>query len=83
MALRTVTPNHHYLHQISLYAHRNYRNWLELDHLLTQLWESHPIRLKISYYALQGRGGEVVRSRMFRLLPEVTSRGIANFVEQG
>jgi hypothetical protein len=99
-ALRTVTPNHRHLQQISLYAHSLcfrhtegaggygvreslYGQWLELDHLLVQLWESHSIRLKISYSALQGREGEVARSRMSDLLPEVTSRGIAEFIEQG
>jgi hypothetical protein len=99
MALQTVTPNHRHLQQISLYAPRTlhedparngygvgeyrYMQWLELDCLLVQLLESHSIHLKVSYYASQGREGEVARSLMSSLLPEVTSRGIAEFIEQG
>jgi hypothetical protein len=61
----------------------NYRQWLELDHLLVQLWESHSIRPKVSYYAPPGKGGEVANGRVYSLLPEVTSRGIADFVKLG
>jgi hypothetical protein len=104
MALRTVTPNHRHLQQISLYMDRlrschtprqdpahsghgvgesNYREWLELDRLLVKLWESHSIRLRVSCYASPGKEGEVTRSRIYILLPEVTSRGIADFVWRG
>jgi hypothetical protein len=60
----------------------NYRQWLELDHLLVQLWESHSICLKVSYYAPSGKEGEVASTCVYSLLPEVTSRGIADFVRR-
>jgi hypothetical protein len=60
----------------------NYRQWLELDHLLVQLWESHSICLKVLYYAPSGKEGEMASSCVNSLLPEVTSRGIADFVER-
>ena len=59
-----------------------YRQWLELDHLLVQLWESHSIRLTVSYRASPGKEGEVTDSRVHNLLPEVTNRGIADFVRR-
>jgi hypothetical protein len=99
MALRTITPDHRHLQEISLYAPRLrfrhtedpaydwygvgeslYGQWLELDRLLVQLWESHSIRLKISCRASSGKEGEVAVSRMHSLFPEVTNRGIADFV---
>jgi hypothetical protein len=64
----------------------NYKQWLELDHLLVQLWESHSIRLTVSYWAPPGKGGEleeVMSTRAHSLFPEVTSRGIAVFVGRG
>ena len=104
MALRTVTPNHRHLQQISLYVPRllsrrtlrrgdpvygrdavgepNYNQWLELDHVLVQLRESHSIRLKVSHYASSGKEGEMASSCMYSLLPEVTSGGIADFVRR-
>jgi hypothetical protein len=100
MALRTITPNHRHLQQISLYAPRLrsrhtedpaydwygvgeslYEQWLELDRLLVQLLESHSIRLKVSCRASSGKEGEVAVSRMHNLFPEVTNRGIADFVK--
>ena len=58
-----------------------YGPWLELDRLFVQLWESHLIRLKISCRASSGKEGEVAVSRMHSLFPEVTNRGIADFVK--
>ena len=61
----------------------NYKQWLELVHLLVQLWESHSIRLTVSHWASPGKGGqveEVMSIRAHSLFPEVTSRGIAVFV---
>jgi hypothetical protein len=54
-----------------------YRQWLELDHLLAQLWESHSIRLKVLYHECP----EVTSSCVDTLLPEVTRRGIVDLVK--
>jgi hypothetical protein len=92
MALRTFTPNHRNLQQISLYpphtppgfaiGETTYMQWMELDHRFTQLWESHSIRPKVLYQAPPGKEGEATRDRMFSLLPEVTSRGIVDLVRR-
>ena len=57
-----------------------FRQWLEFDHLLARLWESHSIHLKFPCHRRQDGvhcpcGGS--------LLPEVTSRGMADLVEWG
>ena len=53
--------------------------WLELDRLLAQLWESHSIRPKVVYHPLFGDDGEVTGGRVYSLFPEVISRGIVDF----
>ena len=95
MALRTITPNHLHPQQISLYAPRLrsrhtedpaydwYGQWLELDHLIVQLWESHSIRPKVSYWASPGEEEEGARSRVSSLLLEAANRRIGDFVERG
>ena len=54
-----------------------YREWLELDRLLTQLSESHSICLEILYDMPSSLGGEIASSLMESLLPELTRRGLA------
>jgi hypothetical protein len=91
--LRTVTPDHRGLRQISLDfsigARFQYANpggaeeavrtqWSELDHLLTQLWESHSIRPKVLYNIPPQRA----RIRVGALLPETMTRGIVDLVER-
>ena len=103
MALRTVTPDHRHLQQISLCGRRHlpphralheepahgrigesdYRQWLELDHLLVQLWELHSIRLKVRYYASPGKEAEVTRSRPSSSLPGMRSMGVVDFIRRG
>ena len=56
-----------------------YQEWLELDRLLTQLWESHSSRLKILYIAPSWVDGQHARSCIESLFPEVTTRGIVDF----
>lgn len=57
-----------------------YMDWLELDRLLVQLWETHSIRLEVMYYEYpDGMGRRCVDS----VLPEVTWRGIANLARWG
>ena len=55
-----------------------YSRWLELDHLLAELWESHSIRPKITYNAPPGKD---VCSWVDCLLPELTKRGVVNPIE--
>ena len=77
MALRTITPEHRDLRQISVYlvyrptqagpggsirqilGEQIFGQWMELDHLLAQLWESHSIRPRALCYAPQGVEEEV------------------------
>ena len=57
-----------------------YQHWLELDHLLAQLWEAHSIHLEVVYVVPSPKNRESANSRVDVLLPEVTRRGIANLV---
>lgn len=56
------------------------RQWLDLDHLLVELWESHSIRPKIGCVKL-GEERQNVEYCVGCLLPEVTERGIIDVVE--
>ena len=93
MALRTITPEHRDLRQISIYlvyhqtqtgaggsirqtlGEQIFAQWMELDHLLAQLWESQLIRPKALCYTPQGAEEDVAEC-MGCLLPEITRRGI-------
>jgi len=57
-----------------------YRDWLELDHLLAKLCESHSIHLKVLHLP-EYVGG--VGSCVETLLPEVTRRGMVGLAELG
>ena len=56
-----------------------HQEWLDLDHVLVQFWNSHSVRPEITY----GAGGRVDDLRAFApiLLPELTRRGLVNLVE--
>jgi hypothetical protein len=104
MTLRTITPNHRNLLQISLsvpdvsygptlnridppnvrdaIGEVAHRQWLELDHRLVQLWESHSIRPKVMHYAPLGKDRKGPNSCVESFLPELTRRGIADLVKQ-
>lgn len=56
--------------------------WLELDRLLVQLCESHPIRLEVRHNLHVDADGSKERSRMKILLPEVMTRGMVDLVGQ-
>jgi len=89
MALRTITPNHRDLRQISISAYhlaillaicdgreveeRAVGQWLELDRLLVQLWESYSIPLTILLWTPYK--GETARELLGLLLPETTGGG--------
>jgi len=53
--------------------------WLELDHLLVQLWESRAIRPKMLYDAFRVRE-KTMRDLAGFFLPEITGRGIVGLV---
>ena len=54
--------------------------WLALDRVLVQVWESHSICPKIMYIA-PGKEKKVMDACMGYLLPEITKRGIVDLVE--
>jgi hypothetical protein len=54
----------------------NFRQWLDLDRLLVQFWESHSIRPKFTSTTERD-----MRKRFRRLLPEITKRGIIDILE--
>ena len=58
-----------------------HRGWLELDHLLTQLCESHLIHAETLYRRFYLMGEEKARSSVESLLPELTKRGLVNQYE--
>ena len=53
--------------------------WLELDRLLVQVWESRSISLEVLYKVMP-RDGESMRNLMKGLLPEATGRGMVDLV---
>ena len=98
MALRTITPQHGHLRQITIYlpydsslsgagtdvrktiGEQIFGQWLGLDRLLAQLWESRSIRPKTLFFALPGMGKDIIES-VECLLLEVTGRGIIDLVQ--
>jgi hypothetical protein len=94
MALQTITPNHKDLQKISLVMFvgsdivRNTRwgtvrtQWLELDNLFAQLWESHSIRPRVLYSAPSWVGGHRARICVENLLAETATRGIVDLIER-
>lgn len=91
LALKTLTPNHRDLHQISIYIHVNrflktrlameeiHRQWADLDHFLVQLWESNAIHTRVIYRL---KGEKEARECVRGLLPEMTKRGTVELVDQ-
>jgi hypothetical protein len=59
----------------------DYVQWLNLDRLLVQLWESHSIRPKVAVPTEQAEGTESMRDHVGHLLPEITNRGIIDLAE--
>jgi len=58
----------------------NFGQWLDLDHLLIQLWESRSIRSKVTRTLLKGRKRNM-RDCIGCLLPEMMRRGMIDLVE--
>jgi hypothetical protein len=57
----------------------NFRQWLNLDRLLVQIWESRSIRPKVIFTEQEGMS--VMRDCMGCLLPEITKKGIIDLVD--
>ena len=94
-ALRTITPEHRDLRQISVHVpgyialvdasagleqavgKAVYRQWLDLDRLLVQLWESRSIRPKL----VPGLPMENRKQNIACLFPEMTKRGVIDLAE--
>jgi len=93
-AFQTITPNHRELQKISLgfpyfadslnvdtlKQSTNYGEWLDLDRLLVQFWESRSTGPKVICVVWEGQ------KRDFRgftecLFPELTKRGAIDLVE--
>jgi len=89
MALQTTTPKHQELQKIlirfpysllfpyevkAIKRSTTYAEWLDLDRLLVQLWETRSAGLKVTCTAWPGRKGEV-RDFTNCFFPELTRRG--------
>ena len=57
-----------------------YSHWLDLDHVLAQLWESHSTRPRILHYTPSGEDWRGPNSCVDGVFPEITRRGIADLV---
>ena len=55
------------------------QEWQDLDRLLVQFWTSHSIRPRIAYEAESV--GSALGALLPSLLPELTSRGVVDFIE--
>ena len=60
----------------------DHREWLEFDHVLVQLRESHSIRPKFSYTIPAWMDGTGVGSNLKKLLPKATARGVVDLVQE-
>ena len=56
---------------------KKFGRWLDLDHLLIRLWESHSIRARI---ILSSKGNQDTSEFMGYLLPEITRRGLIDLI---
>jgi len=100
MELRSITPKHHDLQQISIYLPHYvllagadtdtrqfvgeviYGQWVDLDRVLVQFWESHSIRPRV-VCTEPTREERAVRSFVGCLFPEITRRGIIDLLIGG
>ena len=86
--LKTITSGHRNLREVSIkgcapanaatVGDEMRREWVDLEHTLIQLWESHGICAKVQYYS---RKGEESHELMRDLLPEATKRGTVELVD--
>ena len=88
--LRTTTSKHTDLREIVIRARatdwpnaatvgpKHMLQWLDLERILIQLWESHAARAEVECYLERGKG---LRELMNSLLPEATKMGIVKLVD--
>ena len=82
LALKTLTSKHRNLQRVSIYIPITFtrmleetrRQWMDLDRVLVQLWESNAIRIQVVYFGRMREEG--ARERVERLLPKMTERRI-------
>ena len=60
-----------------------YSGWLELDHLLVELWRSHSTRTKVLYGVPPQMSLEEGRECIESLFPESLRNGTAKFISRG
>jgi len=96
LALRTITPNQRDLRRISIEVPTSlphprtkkrigqeiYGQWLELDHILVQLWESHSIRLRFTRKTWGQKFQNTMEDCLGYLLPEATKIGMIDVVDR-
>lgn len=58
-----------------------YRGWLELDEVLSQLWESHSIHSEVACI-IPGEAERIAGCQMESLLPKAAKRGIIYLIDQ-
>jgi hypothetical protein len=84
-ALQTITPEHRKLRQVTIRVSGNSRQaidqvnshqWLDLDRLLVQFWDSGTVRVKLVTKAGWGSGYHLAR-----LLPEIMGKKTLDLVE--
>ena len=93
MALKTITPDHPAPRKITIHVPYSvttdgfttkptggpvHGQWLELDRLLIQLWDSRSIRPKVVWTMQTGVNG---KDSAGRLLPGIMGKGMVDLVE--
>jgi len=53
-----------------------HREWLDLDRLLVQFWDSHKLRSKVIY--AKAKGEKDAKDEVAKFFPELTRRGIVD-----
>ena len=91
-ALKTITPEHTNLRRISIairfysmpvpryFTEGTYAQWVDLDHVLVQLWHSHSILVKFVYFTRRLDVRNTVRKSIEDLLPEITKEGAIRLI---
>lgn len=95
LALKTLTPNHRDLHQISIHIPINspleprltmgfggidgWWRWADLDRFLVQLWELNAFHTRVVYVPA---GEKEACECIGKLLPEMMKRGIVELVDK-
>ena len=65
-------------HVRDMFGETLYKQWLDLDRLLLQLWELHSVRPKVTYGVVPENHEKDVIDCVSYLLPETTKKGIVD-----